>query len=134
MTPFLLDRKRLTIVTNSLEVAHRMAGIPLQTVILVGGIVRGDGGATGGVLGATALSDLHSRIAFVSGAGFAVETGLMDDDLQEAQLKRLMLDAAGYVVALVDSSQTGQKGVDALCRRGPYRSSLHRHRRHHRAD
>lgn len=114
MAPYLSEHKRLTIVTNSLEVAQFLARNPGQTIILMGGVLRSDGLATGGVLGATTLAELHIRLAFVSGAGFSPEMGLMDDDLQDAQLKRLMLDAASYVIALVDSTRIGRKGLTVV--------------------
>ena len=111
LLPFFGERRRLTIVTNSLDAAQTMAVAPTHTVILLGGVMRGDGVATTGVLSAAMLGDLHFRLAFVSGAGFVADVGLMDDDLQEAQLRRLMLDAAAYVVALVDTPRLGRKGL-----------------------
>ena len=115
LVPFLAEHRRLTVVTNGLETARLLAGNPSNTVVLIGGIVRVDAdaatGATTGILGAQVLADLHIRLAFVSGAGFTVEAGLMDDHLQEAQLKRLMLESAGYAVALVDSGRLGRKGL-----------------------
>jgi ribose transport system substrate-binding protein len=115
LVPFLADHRHLTVVTNGLETARLLAGNPSNTVVLIGGIVRVDtvaaSGATIGLLGAQILADLHIRLAFVSGAGFTVEAGLMDDNLQEAQLKRQMLESAGYAVALVDASRLGRKGL-----------------------
>ena len=118
LVPFLTEHRHLTVVTNGLETARLLASNPFNTVVLIGGIVRVDAGATTsattGILGAQVLADLHIRLAFVSGAGFTAEAGLMDDNLQEAQLKRVMLESAGYAVALVDSDRLGRKGLTPI--------------------
>lgn len=111
LTPFLTERRRLTVVTNSLGAAQALTAGSTHTVILLGGVMRSDGYATTGLLGAPMLRDLHFRLAFLSGAGFTADIGLMDDDLQEAQLRRLMLELADSVVALVDASHLGRKGL-----------------------
>jgi DeoR/GlpR family transcriptional regulator of sugar metabolism len=53
------------------------------------------------------LRRLHVDVAFVSCRGFTLEHGLMESDLREAQLKRIMAQAAQQVVALVDNSKFG---------------------------
>jgi len=111
MLPFLQERKNLTIVTNGIELARALAQNPANTVILVGGIVRADGTSITGHLGENLLKDLHIKIAFVSCAGFSTQAGLTELDLQEAQLKRLMINSARRVVALVDSSKFGQESL-----------------------
>lgn len=114
MAPFLQETKRLTVVTNGVEVARLLARNPNHTVILLGGVLSADGGAVTSVLGAKLLDELHIRTAFVSGVGFDLEAGLTEESLQEAQLKRLMLAAAGRVVALVDSSKFGRVGLTSI--------------------
>ncbi len=111
MTPYLLERKNLTIVTNGLEVGRALAKNPSHTTILVGGILRPDGAAVTGHLGEKLLRDLHLKTAFMSCAGFSIEAGLTEFDLQEAQLKSLMIRSARRVVALVDSSKLGQQSL-----------------------
>ncbi|MFN8457793.1 MAG: substrate-binding domain-containing protein [Anaerolineae bacterium] len=50
-------------------------------------------------------------MAFISCAGFSIEAGLTEFDLQEAQIKSHMLRSAKRVVALVDSSKLGQESL-----------------------
>jgi ribose transport system substrate-binding protein len=114
MTPYLNSEEQLTIVTNGIEAAQALAQNPSNTVILIGGLVGNRGSTITGTVGATMLDDLYIRTAFVSGVGFDVEMGLTEDNLAEAQLKRLMLSAAGRVVALVDSSKLGKIGLTPI--------------------
>ncbi len=114
MGPFLQEHQQLTIVTNGVAIARQLATNPSNTVILLGGILNSDGGAITSTLGASMLDELHIRTAFVSGVGFDLQAGLTELSLQEAPLKRLMLQAASRVVALVDSSKLGKVGLTSV--------------------
>lgn len=111
MVPHLQEQRGLTIVTNGLNIARLLAADLSNTVILVGGVLRGDGQATAGTIGASMLAGLHIRTAFVSGAGFSVDRGLMAGNLQEAELKRQMLASASNVVALVEAQSMVKQGL-----------------------
>ncbi|MBI1281561.1 MAG: substrate-binding domain-containing protein [Anaerolineaceae bacterium] len=111
MAEFLQNRRNLTVVTNGLEIARRLAESPSNTVILVGGVLRSDGNAVTGLLGTEALRDLHVRTAFVSCAGFSWEAGFMEFDIPQAQIKHTMIQSAQRIVALVDSSKFEQLGL-----------------------
>jgi ribose transport system substrate-binding protein len=116
MAPYLQEHQQLTIVTNGVEIARQLAANPANTVILLGGILQRDGGAVTSTLGAAILQELHIRTAFVSGVGFDLQAGLTETSLQEAPLKRLMLQAANRVVALVDASKLGKMGPASVAR------------------
>jgi ribose transport system substrate-binding protein len=105
---YLLDRSNLTIVTNGIEVAYALAENPTHTIILIGGVLRPDRALTVGYLGEKILENLHIQTAFVSCSGFAVETGLTQVDIQEAQLKSRMIESVERVVALIDSTKFGK--------------------------
>lgn len=108
MAAFLKDRQNLTVVTNGLEVARLLAENPTNTVILLGGILKNDGSAVVGGISETILKALHIQNAFVSASGFSIEAGLMENDIQEAQLKSMMIKAAGRTIALLDTSKFGK--------------------------
>ncbi len=114
MAEFLQSRRDLTVVTNGLEIARRLAESPSNTVILVGGILRNDGNAVTGLLGTNLLQDLHIRTAFVSCVGFSLESGLMESDIAQAQIKHVMIQSAQRVVALVDSSKFNHIGLTSF--------------------
>ncbi len=105
MASFLTTRRNLTIVTNGLEVARRLAENPQNTVILIGGILHNDGNTVTGLLGGSMMGDLHIRMVFVSCVGFSLEAGMLENDISQAQLKRLMIQSAQRLIALVDHSK-----------------------------
>jgi ribose transport system substrate-binding protein len=111
LASYLRDRHHLTVITNGLDVARELAADPSNTVILIGGILRSDGSGVIGTLGEKMLQELHIQTAFVSCLGFSIETGLMERDIQEAQLKNRMIQAAQHTIALIDSTKFGKMGL-----------------------
>lgn len=112
---FLEEHRRLTVITNGIEIGLKLAQNPSNTVILIGGVLRGDGAITRS-LGDQMLEDLHIKLALVSGTGFAPDVGLAEDDLEQAQLKSKLVSAAQSVVALVDSTKFGKLDLRPFAR------------------
>ncbi len=108
--PHLKERGHLTIVTNGLHVALRVAESTDHTVLLIGGKVESGGLYTAGSTNQNLLDYLRLRTAFISGVGFTVEAGLMARAYEDARLKEKVLQQAEQVVALVDSSKIGRSG------------------------
>ncbi|GAB4520634.1 MAG: hypothetical protein OHK0046_31140 [Anaerolineae bacterium] len=111
---FLQDRRHLTVVTNGVEVARLLAENPTNTVILLGGVLRPNGNTVAGLMSERLLHGLHINTAFISCAGFSVASGLMENDLQEAELKQAMVQAAKRTIALVDASKNEKVGVSVF--------------------
>jgi ribose transport system substrate-binding protein len=116
MARFLENRRRLTVITNGIEVARKLAANPGNTVILLGGAMRPNGASVTGTLSESLLRTLHIKTAFVSCAGFTPDVGLTEDDLEEAQLKSQMIASAGSLVALIDSSKFGRIALTPFAR------------------
>jgi ribose transport system substrate-binding protein len=111
---FLRDRRNLTIFTNGISVAQALAKEPSNTVIVLGGILRASGNAITGAFSKQLLQDYHVRTAFVSCSAFKAEIGFFEMDLQEAQMKQLMLQSAQRKVAMVDATKIGEVGLTAF--------------------
>ncbi len=116
LAEFLQDRHNLTVVTNGIEVARRLALDPSNTVILLGGVLRSDGMSVTGSLSEQLLRDLHIKTAFVSSSGFTPDKGLTEVDLGEVELKTHMIASAASVVALIDSSKFGKVDLTLYAR------------------
>jgi ribose transport system substrate-binding protein len=111
MATFLQDRHNITVVTNQIDTARRLIVDPTKRVILLGGLLRPDGLSVSGAIGQEVLKNLHINKAFISCVGFSIEAGFMEADLDEAHLKQQVLQSAGQVVVLVDSSKFGKLGL-----------------------
>lgn len=98
MTPFLLDKKKLTVVTNSLPVAFDLIGSNIE-VILLGGKVRHSEKSVTSNEFLFHFEHLNINKAFICASGVSLEKGISDFNLEEAitrkklfpSLKRSML-------------------------------------------
>lgn len=111
MADFLRDHQGLTVFTNGIEAAFRLASNPSTKVILTGGLLRLETASLGAPLGLNSLAGIHANKAFVSCTGWSLDLDLMDDDLFEVQIKREMCERAESVIAIVDSTKFGRQGL-----------------------
>lgn len=116
IAPFLDDRRHLTVLTNGLEIARRLAQNPSNKVILVGGLLRSDGVAISRLVREPPLDDLRIKIALVSCTGFDPQVGLTEDDFDQANLKSQLIASAQTLVALVDSTKFGKVDLAPFAR------------------
>jgi DeoR/GlpR family transcriptional regulator of sugar metabolism len=112
----LQKHNRLRVVTNGLDVARLLAQNPSNTVILIGGILSQDGSSVTGLFSEAIIQDLHIQKAFVSSSGFSLERGMTEVHLEEAQLKRKVIEASQEVIAMIDSSKFGKEDLTHFAR------------------
>jgi DeoR/GlpR family transcriptional regulator of sugar metabolism len=110
-----LAKRRLTIITNGLDAAIELRNSQSK-VILIGGYLRQIAGSFAGPLALKALEGLRVDHAFFSAKGVLPEDGYLDSDLDEVEVKRVMIASAVHSTALMDSSKFG---VHALGRIAP---------------
>ncbi len=104
----LLDQFRsLTIVTNSLMVAAELMETT-HDLILVGGQFRSLSRTLVGPLTQPIIEALHVDKAFMGTMGFTAEDGMTTTDFNEAFTKERIMERAGQVVLLADSSKLGK--------------------------
>jgi ribose transport system substrate-binding protein len=111
MAEYLAPRQGLTVFTNGVEVAYRLAQNATNKVILTGGLLRLHTDSVGGMFGESLLGNVKVRKAFLSVTGWSSSLDLMDDDLFEVQIKQAMVGRAESVIALVDSTKFGKQGL-----------------------
>jgi DeoR/GlpR family transcriptional regulator of sugar metabolism len=103
----LKDREDLTVVTNGLYTALELNFSPGVTTIVVGGTLRRRSSSLVGSLSAELVQRLRIDAGFF-GAQAVTAEGLMEGDLDEAQLKQRMVQIAALTVGIVDSSKFGK--------------------------
>ena len=99
----------LTVVTNAVPIAARLAGSPSVNLHLLPGRVRSTTHAAVGEDTVEALSRLRADVAFIGTNGLSVDHGLSTPDHTEAAAKRAIVASAHKVVVLVDSSKIGRE-------------------------
>jgi DeoR family glycerol-3-phosphate regulon repressor len=105
----LLRHRRLTVVTNSSDIARILATVNGNRVYMAGGELRRDSGAA---LGASAL-DFIGRFSVehaVISAGAVDAGGVMDFDLQEAEFARAVLACGARRIVATDATKFGRRG------------------------
>jgi len=106
----------LTVITNGLRIASELAGYPGITVAMPAGFLRWEALSLVGPLGAGLFEKVNIQKSFMGAAGFAIDAGLSDATEEEAQIKRLMVEAANEVVGLVDHTKWGRTAFATFCR------------------
>ncbi|MGB3773275.1 MAG: DeoR/GlpR family DNA-binding transcription regulator [Rhodococcus sp. (in: high G+C Gram-positive bacteria)] len=97
----------LTVVTNSLPIATRLAAVPSIDLHLLGGRVRGITQATVGEDTLRVLGTVRVDTAFIGTNALSIGHGLSTPDTDEAAVKRAMVTAADRVVVVADSAKIG---------------------------
>lgn len=107
----LLDVPDLTVVTNSIQVAHVLYREPRHdlTVVLIGGI-RTPSHALVGPIAVDAIRSLHLDILFLGVHGVTVDPGLTTPNLLEAETDRALVAAAASLVVVADHAKWGVRG------------------------
>jgi DeoR family fructose operon transcriptional repressor len=100
---------QLTVVTNAVPIAARLAGSPGIDLHLLPGRVRATTHAAVGEDTVEALHRLRTDVAFVGTNGLSLAHGLSTPDHTEAAAKRAIVGCGRRVVVLVDSSKIGQE-------------------------
>lgn len=103
----LKDREELTVVTNGLYTALELNFSPGVTTIVVGGTMRRRSSSLVGSLSAELVQRLRIDIGFFGAQAITAE-GLMEGDLDEAQLKQRMVQISALTVGIVDASKFGR--------------------------
>ena len=110
----LLKHRRLTVVTNSSDIARTLATVNDNKVYMAGGELRSDNGAA---FGSTAI-DFVSRFSVthaVISAGAVSAQGIMDYDLEEAEFARMVLTRGRRAIVITDGSKFGRDGLVRVC-------------------
>ena len=110
----LKDREDLIVVTNGLYTALELNFCTGITTIVVGGTARHRSSSLVGSFNYNSLQRLRVDIGFFGARGVTARDGLMESDIEEAQLKQQLVSASGVVVGIVDSSKFGATAFSAF--------------------
>ena len=108
------DREDLVVVTNGLYTALELNFSEGITTIVVGGTMRRRSSSLVGSLNHNTLQRLRVDSGFFGARGVTARDGLMESEIDEAQLKEQLVGAAGLVVGIVDSSKFGAISFSAF--------------------
>ena len=115
MARFLLQRKDLTVITNSLRIAMLLMDSPGVRVILCGGVVRNGEGTTSGFWAEDMVDRFVVDKLFLGVGAFDLHDGVTDYHVEETNLRRHFIKQAKKVFALADYSKFGSSALNRIC-------------------
>jgi DeoR family fructose operon transcriptional repressor len=104
------SRPRITVVTNSLDVATYLTQRSDLPVILTGGQVDRRAGALVGHVAGLALGELRADRAIIGVGGIHVPDGITGESLPEVQFVRAVIESMPEVIVVADARKWGHVG------------------------
>lgn len=103
----LLDRKDITIITNSIAIARELVRAPGIKLIFLGGEVNAEAVFTYGWDAVTQLEQYKADKLILSASGFSCTAGLTTRHMEAADLMRKMITRTRTVIAVADDTKIG---------------------------
>jgi DeoR family transcriptional regulator, aga operon transcriptional repressor len=114
ITRYLKHSHGLTILTNSVALAHEMLDAAGVTVAMPGGTIRRDMGSLTGGIGLEVFDQLNIQKGFFGAYGFSLPEGLTEASVAESEVKRKLVAMCREVIAVIDSTKWGRFGVTSF--------------------
>jgi DeoR/GlpR family transcriptional regulator of sugar metabolism len=114
----------VTVVTNGTLIAAAMARDhtannggrgPYARIFLIGGAFAEDGAETVGPLALEQLRRFHAEHAVITVGAVDAARGVMDYNIDEAQVARVMIEQARSLTVIADASKLGRTAMFEVC-------------------
>jgi DeoR family transcriptional regulator, fructose operon transcriptional repressor len=123
MVPFLHKISGLTIITNSVAIAHDVLHFNIDCqLFLVGGIINRDSHNTTSSESIRTIEGLTVDKTFTGPCSISAEWGLSATTFEDAAIKRVMINVAKEVFILAESGKFGHKSLANI---GPLKPEYH---------
>ena len=104
----LVGMPNLTVITSSLYIANVLADAPNMRLILSGGILREGENSMVGFIAERIFSDFHVDKALIGIAGINPDNGLTEYNMEDALVKKAMIQNSDQIIILADSTKFGR--------------------------
>lgn len=111
----LKERKRLTIITNSIEVLVELADVSGWDVISTGGTLKENYLALVGARAMKGIASFHADKAVFSCKGIDMQKGITDANEMFSQVKQTMLESAQQKILAVDHTKFDKVAFSEIC-------------------
>lgn len=108
-------RKRLTVITNSIEVLVELSDVSGWDIISTGGTLRENYLALVGPKATDIISSFHVDRAIISCKGLDMEQGITDSNEMFSQVKQTMLKSAKQRILAADYTKFGNIAFSRIC-------------------
>lgn len=114
MTPFLLGKEKLTVVTNSLPVAFDLIGSNIEVMIIGGRVRHSEKSVTSNDF-LFRFDHLNINKAFICASGVTLEKGISDFSLEEAMTRKQLINISQTVYVATDSTKFNKDVAIQVC-------------------
>ncbi len=111
MVPFLAKKSKLTVITTDIRIALALEHYPDISVIVAGGLLRSGFSCTIGAMTNRFLSMFNVDKAFMATNGLSVNGALSTPYIEQAEVKKALIETAKERILLCDSSKLGQASL-----------------------
>jgi DeoR family transcriptional regulator, glycerol-3-phosphate regulon repressor len=111
----LAERRGLTVITNSIEIARPLVGRGGHRVYIAGGEIRSDLSAVVGPEALDFLGQFRADLAILSIGAIDPDHGFMDYHLDEARVAQAMLARAARALVVADQAKFGARAAVTVC-------------------
>ena len=101
----LLRHRRLTVITNALDVAYVLLDAPDIELVVLGGVVLPEMHSMRGHLTEEALTDLRADTVFMGASAVDLDNGFMTEQVREIAVDRALRGIARQAVILADATK-----------------------------
>lgn len=109
-----LKLKSLTVITNALNIAMELSGLPQVRVMMLGGLLRQTSSSLVGPYAEQTMTKLSADRLFLGVDGLDSQTGVTTPDPLEAALNTLMIRVSRQTIAVMDASKLGQRSLSVI--------------------
>lgn len=111
----ILDRKKITLITNSIEILIELCNKPDWTIISTGGTIKEGALSLVGYQAERMVESYHVDLAICSCKGLDTETGVTDSNERDAHIKKAFFASAKKKILAVDSSKFNKTSFVKIC-------------------
>ncbi|UYY77392.1 DeoR/GlpR family DNA-binding transcription regulator [Sphingomonas sp. R1] len=104
----LVHHRHLLVVTNNLNVADILGGVPTIEVVVAGGRVRASDRAVVGALAMDFLRGFKLDFALIGASAIDAEGTLLDFDMDEVRVSQTIIEQARSVILATDQTKFGR--------------------------
>ncbi|WP_308637249.1 DeoR/GlpR family DNA-binding transcription regulator [Paenibacillus silvisoli] len=113
------NKERITVITNSLEIAHKLHNLKnkkdISIIICGGALGEANLDSIVGPVAETMISMFRANICFVGTSALDTKLGITDAYLASARIKEKMIEHSGKVYLVTDRSKFGVTNTAFVC-------------------
>lgn len=111
----LKGKKKVTVITNSIQIAMTLVDDENIRVIMLGGDVRKGELSTSGFLSENGMALFNVDKVFLGIGGITIDGGVTDYHIEESNLRRHIIERTQKVIGLADHSKFGITAMNKVC-------------------